>query len=251
MKPKSPKQKMRLFITIFSGIFIGSIIFISCQKGINKLNTEFSVAVPIPLNLSDDQQQSDFENYLKKTVNFLNDSSNTYLFQGYDLSNLSSNDKTQIANNMLKDHNFMNKLNVYQGMLKYIEKRYRASAFTKEQWNEVIKFGMDRGIYFLKGLKEKVRNMEEKSLAMMQNNKGNMNVPSIGSCTSAVDAANTELGYEVGMIALTCVHMSEFPPAAAFCWAGLAAYYYFENNRINSTGFWCDCMISNYGYCVY
>ncbi len=242
---------MLLFLTIFSGIFITLVIFVSCQKGNKTSNTELSVVAPIPLNLSDDKQQSDFKNYLKKTVSFLNDSSNTYLFRGYDLSNLSDNDKTQIANNMLKDHNFMSKLNEYQGMLRYIENRYRASAFTKEQWKEVIKFGMDQGIYFLPGLKGKVKKMEEKSLALMQSKRDATTNFAVGDCADMVDQANADLGWAVASLSIMCLNFSGFPPAAAFCWASVLALFWSENYRINSIEYWCACMFATYGVCVY
>jgi len=64
---------------------------------------------------------------------------------------------------MVKDNYFLNKLNEYKSVLTYLENRYRVSAFTKEQWKNIIKLGMDSGIYFLPGLKEKVRKMEEKA----------------------------------------------------------------------------------------
>jgi uncharacterized protein YozE (UPF0346 family) len=169
-------------------------------------------------------------------------------FRGYNLSNLSDNDKTQIANNMLKDHNFMNKLNDYQKMLRYIENKYHASAFTKEQFNKIAKFGMDRGIYFLPGLKEKVKKMEEKTLAFIQN-KGNSTLCCV--CSDRVELANADLAQSVEENAATCFALSEFPPAALFCWAALTAYFLEENQYINSTEYWCNCMYENYGYCVY
>lgn len=206
---------------------------------------------PIVLNLDDVKQQSDFKNYLEKTLNLLTDKSNISFFQGYDLSNLSNNDKTNIADNMLKDHNFMSKLMDYQKIVKYIEKKYRASSFTKEQWNEIAKFGMNQGIYFLPGLKEKVKNMEEKSFAMMQINNGNRGTFMAPSCADQVDAANAELASSVASMSGFCLLLSEFPPAAAICWAGVTAYFLSENARINSIEYWCDCMIANYGYCAY
>lgn len=162
MKPKPSNHKVRLSLMVFAGIVISFVIIISCQKSIKTSNAdttsiaEFRVVAPIPLNLADGKQKSDFQNYLKITVDFLRDSTYTYLFRGYNLSSLSDNDKTQIANNMVKDNYFMNKLNEYRGVLTYLENRYRVSAFTKEQWKNVIKLGMDSGIYFLPGLKEKV-----------------------------------------------------------------------------------------------
>ena len=243
---------MRFFLTIFVGILVTVVVLVSCQKGINTSNAELNDAAPIPLNLSDEKHQSDFQNYLKKTVDFLNDKSFTYLFRGYNLSNLSRNDKEQIAANMLKDHNFMKKLNAYQSMLGSIEKRYRVSAFTKEQWKEVIKFGMNRGIYFLPGLKEKVKNMEIKSFSFMQSNS-NIKTEIYGGtiCSDMVDAENESLGSEIQGLVGFCLGLTRFPAAAAICWAGTLAFYLLENGRINSTGYWCDCMITNYGTCVY
>ena len=243
---------MSLFLTIVAGILVSVVVIVSCQKGINASNTELSVAAITPLNLSDEKQQDDFQNYLKKTVDFLNDSSFTYLFRGYNLSNLSKDEKNQIANNMLKDHNFMNRLNAYQGMLRNIEKSYRISTFTKDQWTEIIKLGMVKGIYFLPGFKEKVRNMEEKALALVQNKRGTTTTSVICcQCSDRVDQANIDLALEVAGLSRFCLGLSEAPIVAAICWAGVLAFYLVEDNRINSIEYWCDCMIENYGICVY
>lgn len=252
MKLISLKNKMHFYNTIFAGILIAVVVLISCQKGIKLSNEELNEAAPITLDLSDNKQQSDFQNFLKKTVDFLNDRSFSYLFRGYNLSNLSNSDKELIAENMMKDKTFMNKLTAYQEEFKTIEKKYRISAFSKEQRSEVIKFGMDRRIYFLPGLKEKVRNMEIKSFPLIQSNNS-IKTENYGGtiCSSLVDDANEQLGNEVLIIGSICSGLYANPVAALICWAGLGAWYLYEDNRINSTEYWCNCMIANYGACVY
>jgi hypothetical protein len=208
-----------------------------------------AVEAPIPFNLADESQQSDFKNYLEVTLIFLNDRPLSNFFKGYNLSNLSDKDKAQIGNNMTKDPNFMDKMNSYIRSVRYIENKYKASKFSKEQWRQIAKFGVNEGIYFMPGLKERVKLMEEKAIALLHG-KDNVAAPCC-VCSDQVDAANAQLAESVAQMTITCLAFAEVPVAAALCYAGVTAFYLEENSRINSTEYWCDCMIANYGVCVY
>jgi hypothetical protein len=111
---------------------------------------------------------------------------------------------------------------------------------------------MSRGIYFLPGLKEKVKSMEVKSLASLQNDRNaRTTLVDCCPCSARVEQANADLAVAVAGLSIVCLGLSEFPPAAAFCWAGVAAFYLSQNSYINSTEYWCDCMFEYYGVCVY
>ncbi len=215
------------------------LIGLSCSRTMDQM--------PVRFNLSDKSQQEDFQNYLESSLNILNDSLVSSFFKGYNLSNISETEKRQIANNMAKDQGFMKKLNIYIEFTKSIEKKYKASSFTKEQWYQIAKFGVNKGIYFLPGLKEKVRLMEEKSAGASQ---GKANVAGT-TCSDQVENDNAELAETVAALNLNCLVYAEFPIVAAICFAGVEALYLEENSRINSNEYWCDCMIANYGTCVY
>lgn len=159
--------------------------------------------------------------------------------------------KKFIENKMLKDQVFMNKLDKYQDEVRYIENKYQASRFTKDQWSAIVKFGMSQEIYFLPGLKEKVKKMEEMALASLGNNNTARTNTICCPCSDMVDQANADLAAAVAGLSLYCLSLSSFPPAAAFCWAGVAALFLSQNASINSVEYWCDCMIANYGVCVY
>lgn len=86
----------------------------------------------------------------------------------------------------------------------------------------------------------------------MQNKKGTTTTSVYCCvCSDRVDQANADLAVEVAGLSRFCMELFEFPIAAGICYAGVFAFYLVENNRINSTEYWCDCMIENYGVCVY
>jgi len=250
MKSENQNRRIHLLFMIFAIILSTNVVILSCKKGNNDVDKELSVA-PIPLDLSVAQQRSDFQKYLEGTLILLQDNANANLFRGYDLLHFSDNDKQQVANNMVANHDFMKRVKEYQAVVKYIEKRYKASLFTKEQWDQIAKFGISQGIYFLPGLKKKVKDMELKTLALLQSGKDANTTMACCVCSDMVDQANAALAGSVAVLSVYCLGFSEFPPAAAFCWAGVAAYYLSQNSYINSTEYWCDCMITNYGGCVY
>jgi hypothetical protein len=250
MKSEYQNRRIHLLLMIFVTILSSSVVILSCKKGNNEVDKELIVA-PIPLDLSVAQQRSDFQKYLEGTLILLQDNANADLFRGYDLSHFSDNDKQHVANNMVANHDFMKRLKEYQAVVKYIEKKYKASSFTKEQWNQVAKFGIRQGIYFIPGLKKKVKDMEQKTLTLLQSSKDANTTMVCCICSDMVDQANADLAASVAVLSVYCLGLSEFPPAAAFCWAGVAAYYLSQNAYINSTEYWCDCMITHYGGCVY
>jgi hypothetical protein len=251
MKSERQNRRIHLLLMIFAIILSISVVTFSCNKGSNEADNELSVAA-VPLDLSVAQQRSDFKEYLEGTLILLQDNANADLFRGYDLSNFSDNDKQHVADRMVANHDFMKRLKGYQVIVKAIEKKYKASAFTKEQWDQIAKFGMSQGIYFLPGLKEKVKSMEEKTRASLQSDRNaRTTLVDCCPCSARVEAANADLAVAIGGLSIYCLSLSSFPPAAAFCWAGAAAFYLYENERINSTEYWCDCMIEYYGGCVY
>ncbi len=113
----------------------------------------------------------------------------------------------------------------------------------------VAKFGVDNGIVFLPGLKDFVKGIERKSSEKVANQKQTKVL--CCPCSDSVEQANADIGAAVAGLSVYCLSLSGFPPAAGFCWAGVAALYFAENDRINSTEFWFACMQSHYGICVY
>ena len=104
------------------------------------------------LDLSQPEQQKDFLKYLKATISMLEDTSMKRKMKGYPLNNLSDSNKQQIANKMIEDTAFFKRLNDYFAYIRTFENKYHISQFSKEELDEVIRFGASNGIYFISSM---------------------------------------------------------------------------------------------------
>jgi hypothetical protein len=251
MLPKLTNLKNRFLFSVFALLIIVSILVGSCQKRENDSNAE--IIAPVALNLSDVTQQSDFKQFLLGTTDILNDNGQNKFYSGYNTAALNENEKKAIVNRMIKNESYMEKFSNFHSVIVHLEKKYQVSKFTRTQWAEVAKFATAQEIHFLPGLKEKVKRMEEMSrAAALQTGRGaGTNEVPCCVCSDAVEEAEEELVLAIASLSVTCLYMSEFPPAALACWVMVGAVYLSQNSYINSVEFWCDCMIEHYGVCVY
>jgi hypothetical protein len=107
------------------------------------------------LDLTQPEQQKDFLQYLKSTVSLLEDKSIKEMTKGVEVKKISDSAKQQLGYEMMRDTTYFKRLYAYFDFLKVLEGKYHISKFSKEEWEEVARFGASHGIYFLSTMKKR------------------------------------------------------------------------------------------------
>ena len=107
------------------------------------------------LDLTQPEQQKDFLQYLRGTVSLLEDKSIKEMTKGVELKKISDSTKQQLGYEMMRDTAYFKRLYAYFDFLKVLEGKYQISKFSKEEWEEVARFGASHGIYFLSAMKNR------------------------------------------------------------------------------------------------
>jgi len=119
------------------------------------------------LDLTQPEQQKDFLEYLRRTVSLLEDKSIKEMTKGVEFKNISDSTKQQLGNEIMRDTAYFKRLNAYFDFLKVLEGKYHISKFSKEEWEEIARFGASHEIYFLSAMKK--RNEKIDSLPRLPN----------------------------------------------------------------------------------
>jgi hypothetical protein len=85
----------------------------------------------------------------------LEDKSIKEMTKGVELKKISDSTKHQLGYAMIRDTTYFKKLYAYFDFLKDLEGKYHISEFSKEEWEEVARFGANHGIYFLSAMKKR------------------------------------------------------------------------------------------------
>jgi hypothetical protein len=111
-------------------------------------------AQEIRLDLTKLEQQKDFLQYLRSTISLLENKSVKEMTKKIQSKNLSDSAKQQqVAYEMMRDTTYFKRLYAYFDFLKILESKYHISKFSKEEWEEVARFGANHGIYFLSAMR--------------------------------------------------------------------------------------------------
>jgi hypothetical protein len=141
-------MKTFLRISIFGVLFFGNSSGFSQQH---------------KLDLSAPEQKKDFLQFMQSSISLLSDNSFKEMMKGYDLKNFTDSNKFDVVKKIMNDSTYSNRLMSHFSFMQKLEKKYRISNFSSNEWAEVARLGAENGIYFTDAMK-KVMGQQGKAL---------------------------------------------------------------------------------------
>lgn len=151
--------------------------------------------------------------------------------------------KNAIYGFIVKQQDYMNRLAEFQRRFQKLNQKYDVSHYNSEQWKRIITLTQRGGTFFFPDAKARI---------LLKSSKVNSNVSGLVAatpCADGYDALEVEIGTNVLEMSVACT-LGGITPAAAICWAAVTAYYLYMNDYLEND-YWCECMINNYGSCLY